>query len=188
MRSLQVVPLLETVADLRGATALVAGLLDASPRTALEVMVGYSDSGKDGGPLTAQWEIYRAQEALVELTAERGVELTVFHGRGGSAGRGGGPTHAAILAQPPGSVDGRLRLTEQGEKISFTYGLHGLAERNLEALVAATLLTAVPAADGPVAADRCGSSADERPGGRPPKRRTGRSSGTSRSFRPSSAR
>ncbi len=117
------------------------------------MMVGYSDSGKDGGPLTAQWEIYRAQEALVELTARRGVELTVFHGRGGSAGRGGGPTHAAILAQPPGSVDGRMRLTEQGEKISFAYGLHGLAERNLEAVVAATLLTAVPAAAEPVAAD-----------------------------------
>ena len=151
--SLQVVPLLETVADLRGASTLVAELLDASPRTALEVMVGYSDSGKDGGPLTAQWEIYRAQEALVGLTAERGVELTVFHGRGGSAGRGGGPTHAAILAQPPGSVDGRLRLTEQGEKISFTYGLHGLAERNLEAFVAATLLSAVPGAGHLVAAD-----------------------------------
>jgi phosphoenolpyruvate carboxylase len=145
---LQVVPLLETVADLRGAATLVAGVLDASPRRELEVMVGYSDSGKDGGPLTAQWEIYRAQEALVELAATQGVELTVFHGRGGSAGRGGGPTHAAILAQPPGSVDGRLRLTEQGEKISFTYGLHGLAERNLEAFVAATLLTAVPAAAG----------------------------------------
>jgi phosphoenolpyruvate carboxylase len=152
---LRVVPLLETVADLRGARDLVSGLLDASPRRALEVMVGYSDSGKDGGPLTAQWEIYRAQEALVELTAGRGVELTVFHGRGGSAGRGGGPTHAAILAQPPGSVGGRLRLTEQGEKISFTYGLHGLAERNLEAFVAATLLTAVPAADrlAPIDAD-----------------------------------
>ncbi len=111
-------------------------------------MVGYSDSGKDGGPLTAQWEIYRAQEELVRIARERGVELTIFHGRGGSAGRGGGPTHAAILAQPPGAVDGRLKLTEQGETIAFKYGLPGLAERNLEAAVAATLLTRFPGVAG----------------------------------------
>ena len=134
----QVVPLLETIADLQGAPALVAELLDASPRDSLEVMVGYSDSGKDGGALAAQWEIYAAQERLVALARVRGVELTFFHGRGGSTGRGGGPTHASILAQPVGSVQGRLRLTEQGETISFKYGLHGLAERNLEAAVAAT--------------------------------------------------
>jgi phosphoenolpyruvate carboxylase len=141
---LDVVPLLETIGDLRGAPELVGSLLDTSPRDRLEVMVGYSDSGKDGGPFTARWEIDRAQRALVALTVERSVELTVFHGRGGSAGRGGGPTHAAILAQPPGSVAGRLRLTEQGETIAFKYGLHGLAERNLEAAVSATLLTAFP--------------------------------------------
>ena len=146
--AIQGVPLLETIEDLRCAPALVAELLDRSPRPALEVMVGYSDSGKDGGPLTAQWEIYRAQEQLVELARTRGVRLTVFHGRGGSAGRGGGPTHAAILAQPPGAVDGRLKLTEQGETIAFKYGLPGLAERNLEAAVAATLLTAFPAVAG----------------------------------------
>ena len=140
----QGVPLLETIDDLRRAPALVGELLDRSPRRELEVMVGYSDSGKDGGPLTAQWEIYRAQEQLVELARERGVRLTVFHGRGGSAGRGGGPTHAAILAQPPGAVDGRLKLTEQGETIAFKYGLPGLAGRNLEAALAATLLTAFP--------------------------------------------
>jgi len=139
-----VVPLLETIDDLRGAPALVAELLDASPRGALEVMVGYSDSGKDGGALAAQWEIYVAQESLVALAEERGVALTFFHGRGGSTGRGGGPTHASILAQPAGAVSGRLRLTEQGETISFKYGLHGLAERNLEAAVAATLLTTSP--------------------------------------------
>ncbi len=144
----QGVPLLETIDDLRRAPALVAELLDRSPRPALELMVGYSDSGKDGGPLTAQWEIYRAQEQLVELSRARGVRLTVFHGRGGSAGRGGGPTHAAILAQPPGAVDGRLKLTEQGETIAFKYGLPGLAERNLEAAVAATLLTVFPGASG----------------------------------------
>ena len=141
---LQVVPLLETIDDLRGAPALVAELLDASPREALEVMVGYSDSGKDGGALAAQWEIYAAQERLVALADERAVALTFFHGRGGSTGRGGGPTHASILAQPAGAVSGRLRLTEQGETISFKYGLHGLAERNLEAAVAATLLTTSP--------------------------------------------
>jgi phosphoenolpyruvate carboxylase len=108
------------------------------------VMVGSSDSGKDGGYLTANWEIFRAQEDLARVAAARGSELTVFHGRGGSAGRGGGPTHAAILAQPPQAVDGRLKLTEQGETISFKYGLPGLAYRNIEAAVAATLLSAFP--------------------------------------------
>jgi len=139
-----VVPLLETIEDLRGAATLVASLLDRSPRERLEVMVGYSDSGKDGGVVTAQWEIYRAQEALAWLAADRGVELTIFHGRGGSAGRGGGPTYAAIVAQPPHAMAGRLKLTEQGETIAFKYGLPGLARRNLEAALAATLLTAFP--------------------------------------------
>ena len=139
-----VVPLLETIDDLRGAAALAAEVLDRSPRERLEVMVGYSDSGKDGGIVTAQWEIFRAQEALAWLAGERGVELTVFHGRGGSAGRGGGPTYAAILSQPPHAVGGRLKLTEQGETIAFKYGLPGLALRNLEAAVAGTLLTAFP--------------------------------------------
>jgi phosphoenolpyruvate carboxylase len=145
---LEGVPLLETIADLRAAGPLVEEILDRSPRRRLEVMVGYSDSGKDGGYLTAQWEIYRAQEELTRIAAGRGVELTIFHGRGGSAGRGGGPTHAGILAQPPGAVDGRLKLTEQGETIAFKYGLSGLAERNLEAAVSATLLTAFPAVAG----------------------------------------
>ncbi len=138
------VPLLETIADLRAAGSLVEEILERSPRRSLEVMVGYSDSGKDGGYLAAQWEIYKAQEELTRIAEARGVELTVFHGRGGSAGRGGGPTHAGILAQPRGAVDGRLKLTEQGETISFKYGLPGLAERNLEAAVAATLLTTFP--------------------------------------------
>ena len=149
---LSVVPLFETIDDLRKAPAIVDELLserrfqrmvEARGRR-LEVMVGYSDSGKDGGYLTAQWEIFRAQEALAALARRRRLELTVFHGRGGSAGRGGGPTHAAILAQPPGQPPGRLKLTEQGETISFKYGLPGLAYRNLEAALAATLLAAFP--------------------------------------------
>jgi phosphoenolpyruvate carboxylase len=142
--AVSVVPLFETIDDLRRADAVVAEHLDRSPRDRLEVMVGYSDSGKDGGYLAANWEIYRAQERLAALAGERGVELTVFHGRGGSTGRGGGPTWAAIGAQPPRATDGRLKLTEQGETISFKYGLSGLAFRNLEAAVSATLLTAFP--------------------------------------------
>jgi phosphoenolpyruvate carboxylase len=138
------VPLLETVDGLRRAPEIVAELHRRRPLPRLEVMVGYSDSGKDGGYLTAQWEIYRAQAALTALAAREGVELTIFHGRGGSTGRGGGPTHAAILAQPPGAVDGRLKLTEQGETIAFNYGLPGLARRNLEAALAASLLSAFP--------------------------------------------
>ncbi len=146
------VALFETIADLREAPAIVESLLD-EPSFArvveehgrrLEVMVGYSDSGKDGGYLTAQWEIFRAQERLAALAAERGIELTIFHGRGGSTGRGGGPTHAAILAQPVGHPPGRLKVTEQGETVSFKYGLPGLAYRNLEAALAATLLAAFP--------------------------------------------
>jgi phosphoenolpyruvate carboxylase len=150
---LAVVPLFESISDLQAAPEIVDALLDephfgdvvAERGGRLEVMVGYSDSGKDGGYLTAQWEIYRAQEALAGLARRRGVELTIFHGRGGSAGRGGGPTYAAILAQPPGHPPGRLRVTEQGETISFKYGLPGLAYRNLEAALAATLLSAFPA-------------------------------------------
>ena len=153
---LSLVPLFETIADLRECAATVAALLGderfgalvARRGKRLEVMLGYSDSGKDGGYLTAAWENYRAQESLAALARERGIELTIFHGRGGSAGRGGGPTHAAILAQPPGHPPGRLKLTEQGETVSNKYGLPGLAYRNLEAAVAATLLTAFPDALG----------------------------------------
>jgi phosphoenolpyruvate carboxylase len=140
----QVVPLFETIADLRAAAEIVAGDLDRRPRERVEVMVGYSDSNKDGGFLAANWEIFRAQEALAGLARDRGTQLTIFHGRGGSAGRGGGPTYAAILAQPLDATHGRLKLTEQGETVSFKYGLTGLAYWNLEAAVAATLLTALP--------------------------------------------
>ena len=149
---LSVVPLFETIPDLERAPNVVRELVD-EPRFAqrlrdrdrrLDVMVGYSDSGKDGGFLAAQWAIYRAQEGLVEVARDSDVELTIFHGRGGSPGRGGGPTHAAILAQPAGHPPGRLKLTEQGETISFKYGLPGLAHRNLEAALAGTLLAAFP--------------------------------------------
>jgi len=149
---LSLVPLFETIASLQSAAQTVEALLDdtrfgrlVSRRgSRLEVMVGYSDSGKDGGFLTAQWEVFRAQRALAALAERRGIELTIFHGRGGSAGRGGGPTHAAILAQPPGHPPGRLKVTEQGETVSFKYGVPGLAYRNLEAALAATLLSAFP--------------------------------------------
>jgi phosphoenolpyruvate carboxylase len=147
-----VVPLFETIADLAAAPRIVRELLAddrygarvAVRGARLEVMVGYSDSGKDGGYLAAQWAIYRAQQELAAVAASAGVELTIFHGRGGSAGRGGGPTHAAILAQAPGSPPGRLKLTEQGETISFKYGLRGLALHNLEAALAGTVLAAFP--------------------------------------------
>ena len=139
---LSVVPLFESVVDLRSAPAIYEELLDTVG--CREVMVGYSDSAKDAGYLAAQVEIRRALVALAEVARRRGVELTVFHGRGGSAGRGGGPTHSAILATPQGVPPGRLKLTEQGETIAFKYGLPGLAYRNLEAALAATLLAAVP--------------------------------------------
>ena len=107
-------------------------------------MVGYSDSGKDGGYLAAQWAIYRAQEELAAVARAARRRLTIFHGRGGSAGRGGGPTHAAIASQPAGQPPGRMKLTEQGETVSFKYGLEGLARRNLEAALAGTLLATFP--------------------------------------------
>jgi phosphoenolpyruvate carboxylase len=143
LTELKVVPLFETVDDLAAAPAIVDQMLADDPRPT-EVMVGYSDSGKDGGYLAAQWAIYRAQEELADVARRREVELTIFHGRGGSAGRGGGPTHAAIASQPAGHPPGRLKVTEQGETISFKYSLRGLARRNLEAALAGTLLATYP--------------------------------------------
>ncbi len=147
-----VVPLFETIDDLAAGPGIVDELLAGGPFAervaerggAVEVMVGYSDSGKDGGFLAAQWAIYRAQEELAAVARRHGVELTVFHGRGGSAGRGGGPTYAAIASQPAGFPPGRVKLTEQGETVSFKYGLRGLAYRNLEAALAGTLLATFP--------------------------------------------
>lgn len=151
--ALSIVPLFETIDDLRRAPEIVEDLLDderfvrnvQQRGQQMEVMVGYSDSAKDGGFLAAQWHIYRAQQQLADVARRREVELTIFHGRGGSVGRGGGPTHAAIVAQPPGHPPGRLKLTEQGETISFKYGLRELAYRNLESALSATLLSALPA-------------------------------------------
>ena len=102
-------------------------------------MVGYSDSAKDAGRFAAAWSLYRAQEEVVAACARHGVQLTLFHGRGGSVGRGGGPTHLAIRSQPPGSIDGRLRVTEQGEMIQAKFGLLDIAVRTMEVYTTATL-------------------------------------------------
>jgi phosphoenolpyruvate carboxylase len=143
LTQLEVVPLFETVDDLHAAPRIVDEML-AGRQGPAEVMVGYSDSGKDSGYLSAQWAIYRAQEQLAEVARRHGVDLTIFHGRGGSAGRGGGPTFAAIASQPASHPAGRLKVTEQGETISFKYSLLGLARRNLEAALAGTLLATYP--------------------------------------------
>ncbi|WP_280356453.1 phosphoenolpyruvate carboxylase [Nocardia otitidiscaviarum] len=142
-----VVPLFETIDDLRhGADILVAALevpayqrLVAARGMRQEVMLGYSDSNKDGGYLAANWALYRAELDLVEAARKTGIRLRLFHGRGGTVGRGGGRSYDAILAQPAGAVRGSLRLTEQGEVISTKYADPGTAYRNLEALVAGTL-------------------------------------------------
>ncbi|ULE32735.1 phosphoenolpyruvate carboxylase [Mycobacterium sp. IDR2000157661] len=142
-----IVPLFETIDDLqRGASILEAALELPVYRTVVsardesqEVMLGYSDSNKDGGYLAANWALYRAELDLVESARETGIRLRLFHGRGGTVGRGGGPSYDAILAQPPGAVNGSLRITEQGEVIAAKYAEPQIAHRNLETLVAATL-------------------------------------------------
>lgn len=143
-RSMRVVPLFETLDDLNNAGPSIERLLGLpSYRQRLngpqEVMIGYSDSAKDAGTTAAAWAQYRAQESLVEICRAHEVELLLFHGRGGTVGRGGGPAHAAILSQPPGSVAGRFRTTEQGEMIRFKFGLPDIAEQNLNLYLAAVL-------------------------------------------------
>jgi len=146
-----VVPLFETIEDLRNAGPIMRefyalpGMADLVRRSGGEqdIMLGYSDSNKDGGIFTSNWELYRAEIALVEvfdeLSRSHPIQLRMFHGRGGTVGRGGGPSYQAILAQPPGTVRGQIRLTEQGEVIGSKYANPEIGRRNLETLVAATL-------------------------------------------------
>ncbi len=146
-----VVPLFETIEDLRNSASIMRefyalpGIANLVKRSGAEqdIMLGYSDSNKDGGIFTSNWELYRAEVALVEdfdrLANSHNIQLRMFHGRGGTVGRGGGPSYQAILAQPPGTVRGQIRLTEQGEVIGSKYANPEIGRRNLETLVAATL-------------------------------------------------
>ena len=150
---MRVVPLFETLADLDNAEPIIEQLFSIPWYKAYinghqEVMIGYSDSAKDAGQIAATWGQYRAQEALTRLCKKHGIHLTLFHGRGGTVGRGGGPAHVAILSQPPGSVNGAIRVTEQGEMIRFKFGIPDIAVRSLElycsAVMEASLIPASP--------------------------------------------
>lgn len=144
---LGITPLFETIDDLSRAPAVLESLLgDSFYRSSLscrnecqEIMLGYSDSGKDAGYLMSNWALYKAQAALSSVARKHEVHLRLFHGRGGTVGRGGGPSYEAIMAQPPGTLDGSIRITEQGEVISFKYSMRGLARRNLDTTLAAVL-------------------------------------------------
>jgi phosphoenolpyruvate carboxylase len=141
------VPLFESIEDLRNAPAICRELWQSPSYRQLleswnntqEIMLGYSDSNKDGGMLTSTWEIFRAHRALHQVASECGVRLRLFHGRGGTVGRGGGPTHRSIYAQPAGAFTGQIRITEQGEVLNWKYSDVILAERNLELMIAASL-------------------------------------------------
>jgi len=148
--AIMAVPLFETIGDLQRAPqvmrewfALAEVKAMATERGSQEVMVGYSDSNKDGGYLTSVWSLNRATRELAEVFAEAGVKMQIFHGRGGAVGRGGGSSFAAILAQPSGTVQGRIRITEQGEVIAAKYGTHESAALGLEAITAATVLASL---------------------------------------------
>ncbi|PRW39191.1 phosphoenolpyruvate carboxylase 4 [Chlorella sorokiniana] len=145
---LRVVPLFETLSDLEASRSIMQSLfsnpwyrqhLATVHNNTQEVMLGYSDSGKDAGRLAAAWALYKAQEELVAVCKQHSVELTLFHGRGGTVGRGGGPMQLAILSQPPGSVEGRLRITEQGEMVQAKFGVPSVALRQLEVFSSAVL-------------------------------------------------
>jgi len=151
---LAVSPLFETIEDLRRAPEIMRRLFEhpvyrqqvAAHGGLQEVMIGYSDSSKDGGILTSSWELYKAQERLWEMAREYGVELRLFHGRGGTVGRGGGPSHEAILAQPPDTVACRIKITEQGEVVSSKYSLPEIALRSLELTTSAVIAASLPQA------------------------------------------
>jgi len=142
-----IIPLFETIADLRGCAQIMDRLLSLPAYRAMldhrgnvqEIMLGYSDSNKDGGYLTSNWELYKAELRLVEVFRRHAVRVRLFHGRGGTVGRGGGPSYEAIMAQPPGSVQSQIRITEQGEVIASKYSDPEIGRRNLETLIAATL-------------------------------------------------
>jgi phosphoenolpyruvate carboxylase len=138
------VPLFETARDLQDASTVLDTLFNlpwyrARIQDRQVVMLGYSDSSKDVGRLTAGWELYKAQEAIVATCARHDVRVTLFHGRGGSVGRGGGPTHLALQSQPPGSLDGTLRVTEQGEMLQALFGFADIAVRTMEVYTTGTL-------------------------------------------------
>jgi phosphoenolpyruvate carboxylase len=145
--AVNIVPLFETIEDLRNCPRIMDALLGIPEYVTMlkhrggmqEVMLGYSDSNKDGGFLTASWELYKAELSLIEVFAKHGITLRLFHGRGGSVGRGGGPSYQAILGQPGGAVQGAIRVTEQGEVIAAKYSNPELGRGNLELLAAATL-------------------------------------------------
>ncbi|WP_144759026.1 phosphoenolpyruvate carboxylase [Curtobacterium sp. 9128] len=157
---LDVIPLFETFADLHASVGILDEAVATEPfrrRLAatgrkLEVMLGYSDSSKDVGPVSANLALFDAQAKIAEWASRNAVELTLFHGRGGSLGRGGGPANEAVLAQPPGSIDGRLKLTEQGEVIFAQYGDQDIAARHLEQMASATLFASSPSNEARTAA------------------------------------
>ena len=163
------VPLFESIDALRAASSVMKRLW-ASPEyeplleswgRKQEVMLGYSDSNKDGGMLTSTWELHKAQRDLHQVAREASVKLRLFHGRGGTVGRGGGPTHAAILAQPPGDFSGEIRITEQGEVLTWKYSDPVLAEWNLEIMIAACLEVLVNRSPLPRELARCWPDAME---------------------------
>lgn len=153
-KGMQIVPLFETIEDLKAAPGILETLYTLpvyrehlrTCRNEQMVMIGYSDSNKDGGYVTANWSLYQAQEQITRVSQDHDVTLTIFHGRGGTIARGGGPANRAIRAQPPGSINGRFRLTEQGETIAGRYSNPELAHRHLEQLVHAVLMASSPQA------------------------------------------
>src|SRR5690606_5210506 len=167
---LDVVPLFETFADLQAAPDILAEVVQFPEFRArleatgnrLEVMLGYSDSSKDVGPVAATLALYEAQRDIAQWAVDSGIRLTLFHGRGGALGRGGGPANSAILAQPPHSVDGRFKLTEQGEVIFARYGEPAIAMRHIDQVAAATLLASSPTVEKRIsdAAERFASIAE----------------------------